>query len=94
MNGDSAIAANVAKWVKINFERWKRKGKPAELNATPPSGADIAVPTTVTTIADKKQQKCDDNKLQAWSHGKKCAKDYPLLGNDEFNSVRWMEATH
>ena len=82
-NEDRAIVADPTKWVKINFERWKRKGKPARPNDTPPDGAGIAVPTTVTTTA-KKQQKIDDNKLQTWSRGTKSAKDYSLLENNEF----------
>ena len=35
-NDESAIAANPTKWVKRNFERWKRKGKPAGPNLTTP----------------------------------------------------------
>ena len=81
-SGDTAMADDPTTWVKRNFERWKRKGKPS--GSTTPTVTNVNTTGTATTTAPEKQQKTNDNKLQSWNKGKVCAKDYPVLEHDEF----------
>ena len=81
-SGDAALADNPTTWVKRDFERWKRNGKPSRLNV--PIVTNVSTTGPPATTAGEKQQKIDDNKLQSWNKGTKSAKDYPLLENDEY----------
>ena len=81
-SSNTAMANDPTKWVKRDFERWKRKGKPS--GSTIPTVTNVNTTGTTTTTAAEKQQKTDDNKLQSWNKGKVSAKDYPLLEHDEF----------
>ena len=83
-NVNTALYDNPTTWIKRDFERWKRKGKPTGSTAVPATGTNPTVSTTITTTIAEKQQKIDDNKLQVSNRGTKIAKDYPVLENDEY----------
>ena len=76
-SGDAVMADDPTTWVKRDFEKWKRKGKP--------SGSNVPIVTNVSntgppaTTAGEKQQKADDNKLQSWNKGTKFCKRLPTI---------------
>ena len=83
-SGKTAQSDDPTKWIKKDFERWKRKGMPTGLTAAPSTtGASNNPALTLTTVAEK-QLKTDDNKLQSWIKGTKSAKDYPVLEHDKY----------
>ena len=68
-SGNMALVNYPTTWIKQDFERFKQKGKPSGSNTRPSTRTYTTVPTTITinTMPAEKQQKTDDNKLQAWS---------------------------
>ena len=64
----TAMADDPTKWVKRDFEQWKRKGMPS--GSATSTATNVTTPVTTITIAAEKQQKTDENKLQSWNKGK------------------------
>ena len=88
-SGKTAMSDDPTKWIKRDFERWKRKGMPTGSTAVPSTtatGNNSAL--TLTTVAEK-QLKTDDNKLQSWIKGTKSAKDCPVIEHDEYYT-KWI----
>ena len=83
-SGKITQAADPMKWVKQDFERWKRKGHPSGSTATTSTPVTNNNPTSNLTSAAEKQLKADENKLQSWIKGTKSAKDYPVIEHDEY----------
>ena len=83
-SGKTAQSDDPTKWIKKDFERWKRKRMSTGSTTAPSTtGTNNNPALTLTTIAEK-QLKTDDNKLQSWIKGTKSAKDYPVLEHDEY----------
>ena len=82
--GKTAQSDDPTKWVKRDFEKWKRKGMPTGLSTTTTPTGTNNIPSLTLTSAAEKQLKTDENKLQSWIKGTKSAKDYPLIEHDEY----------
>ena len=76
-SGNTAMADDPTKWIKRDFEKWKRKGTPSGSNT--PNVTNVTTIGPQTTKAAEKQQKADNNKLQSWNKGKSSANGAFLL---------------
>ena len=62
-SGKTAMSDDPTKWIKKDFERWKRKGMPTGSTGVPSTtGTSNSPALTLTTVAEK-QLKTDNNKL-------------------------------
>ena len=62
-SGDTALADDPNTWVKRDFEKWKRKGKPSGSNV--PTVTNVSTTGPPATTAGEKQQKIDNHELQS-----------------------------